>query len=99
MLRKFSILFNALRRPFLGGGAQTVTEIRPEQAGPRACVEVCEMFRKYHVVLHSQMGPKSGTLTLSEDQGAVTGTLASSPTSSPSAGDARRMALHLSHRS
>lgn len=33
------------------------------------------MFRKYHMVLHSQMGPKHGTLTLHEEHGAVTGTL------------------------
>ena len=33
------------------------------------------MFRKYHMVLYSQMGPKNGTLTLHEKEGAVTGTL------------------------
>lgn len=33
------------------------------------------MLRKYHVVLHSQMGPKEGTLTLNETHGSVTGTL------------------------
>lgn len=33
------------------------------------------MFRKYHVTLHSQMGPKKGTLMLKEDCGAITGTL------------------------
>ena len=33
------------------------------------------MLRKYHMVLHSEMGPKRGTLTLDEDQGTVTGTL------------------------
>lgn len=31
------------------------------------------MFRKYHVTLHSQMGPKKGTLMLKEDRGAITG--------------------------
>ena len=33
------------------------------------------MFSKYNVILHSQMGPKNGTLTLHEEHGAVTGTL------------------------
>lgn len=57
------------------------------------------MFRKYHVVLHSQMGPKNGTLTLSEDQGAVTGTLCilshELPVSGGRQADGR---LHLSHQ-
>lgn len=33
------------------------------------------MIRKYHMVLDSQMGPKNGTLTLTEEHGMVTGTL------------------------
>lgn len=33
------------------------------------------MLRKYHMVLHSQMGPKNGLLTLNEEHGTVTGTL------------------------
>lgn len=33
------------------------------------------MTRKYHMVLHSPMGPRDGTLTLEEDRGTVTGTL------------------------
>ena len=33
------------------------------------------MMRKYHMVLHSPMGPRDGTLALEEDRGTVTGTL------------------------
>lgn len=33
------------------------------------------MLRKYHMVLHSEMGRKHGTLTLNEERGTVTGTL------------------------
>lgn len=33
------------------------------------------MTRKYHLVLHSPMGPRDGTLTMEEDCGTVTGTL------------------------
>lgn len=57
------------------------------------------MFRKYHMVLHGQMGPRNGTLTLHEAQGAVTGTLRllshELPISGSRAADGR---LHLVHQ-
>ncbi len=57
------------------------------------------MFRKYRVVLHSQMGPKNGTMTLNEEHGIVTGTLYllshELPVSGSRAPDGR---LHLIHQ-
>ena len=33
------------------------------------------VIKEYHVVLHSPLGPREGTLTLDEDRGEVAGTL------------------------
>ena len=56
------------------------------------------MLRKYHMILHSQMGPKRGTLTLHEERGAVTGTLSllshELPVSGSRAPDGRLYLIH-----